>query len=638
MQKILLYTSTMEAAYNEIISAGGKVPLELSDKVMIAALPDDFNTETLKFSSENKPENLDTNSERAVKAWEAIQKKSSQPDSANTSLTMNKLEAASMLQDTDPDKKPAVTSQTMNGKIAVGVVVISGPQANGVEITQDEYNNIITEVIEGNEFLSSVYYEANITFSLFQDFVTIDEPPKPEINCKESLCNSRKCEEVFRDPALVKLNFSTGYKGVCELVNSIINKSSANWGYAVFFSKYPMEGYAYSYDNNIYMTCPYDAIKGSINYTAEQIDQVYVHETCHVFGAGDEYNEDHFTCLCCDYGTYPTPNNNCVVCSYLPKTKCLMEHFWDKFLCNWTRGQIGWGYWNLPFKKIGDYRASNTPALTSSSGTIYLAFNAKGNNGLYTICSANGTTWSKAKRASDYNAKDAPSLAYSNNLLFMAWRGDVTSKVRVAYSSDNGNSWKKHRTNFETSKAPSLTFFNNLMFVAWVKKSNSIIQIAFSNNNGQSWTNNTIGFKSSSPPAITSFNNQFFLAWMASDGYIHIAHSPNGIDGWFETLTNFKTNHEPGWAVLKNRLYLSFKDASTSNIYYASSLNGESWGEQATMIDNPAASNTSPSTQMGIAITAFDNKLSTNSNYLYMAIAQSSANEVMTCNFIPGVI
>jgi hypothetical protein len=69
---------------------------------------------------------------------------------------------------------------------------------------------------------------------------------------------------------------------------------------------------------------------------------VMIHEILHAFGADDEYltSCDEYSCTR-NYGIWGYPNRNCAACSNT--SDCLMESTSYNTICNYTRGQIGWG-------------------------------------------------------------------------------------------------------------------------------------------------------------------------------------------------------------------------------------------------------------------------------------------------------
>lgn len=77
---------------------------------------------------------------------------------------------------------------------------------------------------------------------------------------------------------------------------------------------------------------------GGKGWGPEKIHLIFAHETCHIFGAKDEYaghDEE-------PSGTLQIPNKN-----VNGAEKCLMhgENLCELVMCKYTRGQIGW-YWN----------------------------------------------------------------------------------------------------------------------------------------------------------------------------------------------------------------------------------------------------------------------------------------------------
>ena len=106
---------------------------------------------------------------------------------------------------------------------------------------------------------------------------------------------------------------------------------ATRWAYVVYFTKYPLHHFAYAVDEKVVMDFANDG------WGSSQISRVFAHETCHIFGAADEYG----SCVCgSTHGYLAVPNNNCVNCGGARVT-CLMDAN-TLAMCNWSRGQIGW--------------------------------------------------------------------------------------------------------------------------------------------------------------------------------------------------------------------------------------------------------------------------------------------------------
>ncbi|WP_417914740.1 hypothetical protein [Candidatus Electronema sp. JM] len=85
----------------------------------------------------------------------------------------------------------------------------------------------------------------------------------------------------------------------------------------------------------------------------DNINKVFAHESCHIFGAADEYG----SCVCGSVsGHLSVPNSNCVNC-FPPGAQipCLMNAN-TLAMCEFSRRQIGWDAslfpssvtWDLP--------------------------------------------------------------------------------------------------------------------------------------------------------------------------------------------------------------------------------------------------------------------------------------------------
>lgn len=130
--------------------------------------------------------------------------------------------------------------------------------------------------------------------------------------------------------------------------------SGADYAYIIFFHKYPQViTPAYTAmgenDNALGYACLKYEYWWKAHYGTLTLTKVVAHETCHVFGAADEYNISLSNggiqkCSCADSGAGNVPNMNCVECT--PQhVACLMDVGPELSLCNWSRGQIGWNYW-----------------------------------------------------------------------------------------------------------------------------------------------------------------------------------------------------------------------------------------------------------------------------------------------------
>ena len=143
------------------------------------------------------------------------------------------------------------------------------------------------------------------------------------------------CEAPWRDAALLKLGYPIGSTGLTNYVNDLRTNYKASAAYVAFFTKYPLNHFAYASGAKVVMSYENDG------WGPDNINRVFAHETCHVFGAADEYKDSGCDCYS-THGNLGIQNGNCVNC---PGTQvsCLMRKN-TLSICGYTRGQVGWDY------------------------------------------------------------------------------------------------------------------------------------------------------------------------------------------------------------------------------------------------------------------------------------------------------
>lgn len=335
-KELLLFTANFGEASEEIVQSEGQVLLQLTDTVFVALLPAAFNADTLRFSSVDPLKDLDVKSQLFVKAWDKLQA------SGLDELTGDNIPWDDQKFETprhpgnDPylneaDNGLTSVNETMTGKIVVGIVIVSGPASQGLQFSTDDQIKTIMQIMQGTRFLAlNAPSTANLSFVFDSNYPTVTALPRPQPCSNQDF---QLCEAVFRDPALQQMGYQAGYQGCVDYVNHLLTAPNSNGAYVSFFTKYPLFHFAYQYGVNLYMQYSNDG------WGPDRINQVFAHESCHIFGAADEYASSG--CTCAPSGKNQTPNNNCENCAYQPKVSCLMNAN-TLTLCKWSRGQLGW--------------------------------------------------------------------------------------------------------------------------------------------------------------------------------------------------------------------------------------------------------------------------------------------------------
>lgn len=221
----------------------------------------------------------------------------------------------------------------LRGRIAVAVIIASGSGA--LRISDKEQVKISAEVQNGLSFLAGNSPARDVTFVTETHLVEVTAANVP------SPVNYEQGEMAWRDECLQKLGYQTGTSGIKKLVTKLISSKSASYAYCVFFTKYNVYHFAYAYTGS----APYIIMNmGNDGWGVDNIDRVFAHETCHIFGAPDEYAASGCSCGG-SWGIYGVANFNCEACAEDGGVPCLMKaNTWE--MCAATPYHVG--YSGLP--------------------------------------------------------------------------------------------------------------------------------------------------------------------------------------------------------------------------------------------------------------------------------------------------
>ncbi|MFV8347954.1 hypothetical protein, partial [Flavobacterium sp. ZB4P13] len=379
----IFFTENFDQAKLEIETLEGRVTQKFTDYVFVAEVPAGADFSKLKYCSTIKPDKLDDVSALMVEAWEGLKSKQQRQvkegedkpvawDAKGFQHPKNPDNDEQLRADFEGNKKNlkstgTPTSEKMTGSIALGLIIVSGTPS-GLGFSDAENRLVVQEVMEGCQFLAIAGMQSNVSFVYNVHLLTINVPPNAGCSSYES------CESIMRDPALQQLGYSMGYAGCVDFVNDLKINNKTDWAYMSFITKYPLYHFAYAYGVNLYMEYSNDG------WGPDKINQVFAHESCHIFGAADEYGSSG--CTCGVSGINNVPNFNCDNCSSsFAKVPCLMKAN-TLTLCEWSRGQLGWGPYPLN-KSMG--------AITIDNGRPYVF--VKSSDGLLWVYWWSGSDW-----------------------------------------------------------------------------------------------------------------------------------------------------------------------------------------------------------------------------------------------------
>ena len=220
------------------------------------------------------------------------------------------------------------TSQRMTGRIAIGIVIVNGPDTD-LKFSDTEKLHVVAEVQEGLSWLASLSAEAKVTWIYDLQDVNVQVLDNYPLGSYEEM------EAPWRDPALQTMGFTSGFTGIREYIEDLRTKLRTDWTFSAFFTKYRTRHFAYATIGGPRLVMQYDNDAWGPN----NIDRVFAHETCHVFGAPDEYFGSGCDCGG-SWGYYRVPNGNCEPCASGGGVDCIMRsNEWA--VCPFTRAHLG---------------------------------------------------------------------------------------------------------------------------------------------------------------------------------------------------------------------------------------------------------------------------------------------------------
>ncbi|OHV41404.1 MULTISPECIES: hypothetical protein [Pseudofrankia] len=227
---------------------------------------------------------------------------------------------------TPGDVGAAPLSSYLEGSVAVGLVLVEGPTAD-LQFTAAERTKVVAEAQNGLSWLAAANPAADVTFSYDIQIVRLSQAADP---------SQDDLEAYWRDPTMAKLGYQANFDGVYDYADVVRGQLGTRWGYVIFVTKYPVRYFAYAAIGGPRLVLTYD----NDGWGPDNLDRVIAHESCHIFGAVDEYASSGCDCGGA-WGRFGVPNGNCDACAAAP-VDCLMRGNTFNF-CRYTPAHVGWG-------------------------------------------------------------------------------------------------------------------------------------------------------------------------------------------------------------------------------------------------------------------------------------------------------
>ena len=215
------------------------------------------------------------------------------------------------------------------GEISVGIVFVESSRSGGPAFSDSERVQLFFEVVFGLDFLKWQNVMDRIVFSFDTQYIELDLP--------------RVYEMVWRPAAVEQIRYngnrySDDWIGLARYRADMRSAHGSAHAFVIFVTPFNSAYCAYARNRTV-------VISNKDNYCNIGLSNVSVitaHETCHIFGAADEYDcSDCYTRHGCDQ----VLNSNCQDCNNRA-VPCIMRAGVDPSnrteICQSTMRQLGW--------------------------------------------------------------------------------------------------------------------------------------------------------------------------------------------------------------------------------------------------------------------------------------------------------
>jgi hypothetical protein len=612
---LLLHSADASQAATEITRLGGRVTHQFNAHLFVAQVDHAFDEASMTLATTIIPDALDEQSALLVRAWRtasANAKHVSQPDKVlkwdELGLTASPNHHSATLTNTlyrpeiapPVSWKPIVTSQQLTGSITVGLIVVMGPDALG--FNSDEQDNAVVIAMMGLNFLANLQPAANITFVYSIRFVQINAIPTSDI-CTDKY----RCEILWRDPVLKQLGYMEQQAGVVEMIKVLRTQNKTKWAFVAFISKYPTNDIAYAYHTLGYFCMKYEIRTDLPNL----LNSRFAHETCHLFGAQDEYTSSGCNCNT-TAGIDSVFNGNCA--NGVVAEPCLMNNTTLE-LCTFTRGQLGWWprsgisvmhqsakdfdsllksvfdgekWWTA--EKVPRTHLVGSPGATLFNNKQYIfhqgAMNGNPTEALwYSVY--DGHTWQKEKMVPNTDTGGTPSPVQFQDKLYVFHRGhQVSNQLWYNVYDEATDTWEGdvRLPSVGITESPSAVVYNGQLYVFYQgMNGEGIGHLSYIVYNGSSWVDNpqslpVNALMSNSPSAVVNYGGlRVFFQGPRDNGMLnYVYHDGNRWDGAYE-VHKVSMSGSPSAVYFFNYLYVFYKDLHSKNALYFKRQSSTGW-------------------------------------------------------------
>lgn len=171
------------------------------------------------------------------------------------------------------------------------------------------------------------------------------------------------------------------------------------------------------------------------------------------------------------------------------------------------------------------------------------------------------------KRTLEETTDESPALASHNGLLYLAWKGSGNENLKVAFSEDDGATFRTKATYSDTSdRGPAIaSITGGPLAIAWKGAGNKNPNVAvvplFSGGSGDSLADkHTFSERTEEGPCLGRFGLRAVLGWTGDfNQNLNVAHLDDLAVVHLKGTYEDKSNQTPSLALVGTELYMAWK-------------------------------------------------------------------------------
>lgn len=232
--------------------------------------------------------------------------------------------------------------------------------------------------------------------------------------------------------------------------------------------------------------------------------------------------------------------------------------------------------------QITGQSTSDTPAIASFNGWLYMVYRDSNGFDLYVTRSPDGITWQDTQKISGVQG-GSPTLVEFENKLWLIWHGLFSAQLWIAHSEDGLHFEGIQKIAGQKAWNTAITVYDGELFMVYADSASSQLWMSQSAD-GSTWTNTRhIDGQMTTNPAVTTFEDNVVMVYVdpGIDTSTLFVSTYTSQKGWTPAkVISGQQASAPALTTFENCLFMTYSEPNNSQQFWASrsfDINGVHW-------------------------------------------------------------